>query len=429
MLLLVCIVVIIFVASLYVFQSSKMKHESSDYRFEIIEGEKISVNNGIYVLGFTENCTERGTPYIKMINSWNLTLDEDFWISNVVKCFDGRIYAAGADILKIENGKVVWIKDLVAKEVIYEGTRENPIPVEYGDFLSVFDIESDGEFLYFNTRDRVVKTDEDLNVIWAIKIKSESDIRFGDLSDDISVSDGIYLTKGNKIIKLSKDGKLEWALLLKSKEKIKREVNIPEEKRKMAEREGEKIPEFEELPRYSIDLCAIYAGDNVYAAGLADDHLCESTEIHPFLAKLSRDGEILWAKIVNVTYPESQYVMEGKIIKDGKRFITWVSNCVFVFDENGDLINFYLIKGPISDLDLEDGTIYVASPVVCREWLENGEEKFERVGVEVEEKSCSATQIDILTEKLKLKVENVECYSKNWEETTYEQLGSSLHVT
>jgi hypothetical protein len=121
--------------------------------------------------------------------------------------------------------------------------------------------------------------------------------------------------------------------------------------------------------------------------------------------------------------------MEGKIIKDGKRFITWVSNCVFVFDENGDLINFYLIKGPISDLDLEDGTIYVASPVVCREWLENGEEKFERVGVEVEEKSCSATQIDILTEKLKLKVENVECYSKNWEETTYEQLGSSLHVT
>jgi len=411
-LLLVCIV-IIFAASLYVFQSSKMKSESSDYRFEIIEGRKISVNNGIYILGFIENCTERGSPYIKMINGWNLTLDEDFWISNILKCFDGRIYAAGVDIAKIENGKIVWIKDLVKKGVSYEGTRENPILVEYEDFLNVFDIESDGKFLYFNTRDGVVKTDEDLNVIWAIKLKSESNIRFGDLNDDISVSDGIYLTKGDKIIKLSKNGKLEWAISLKSKEKIKRKVEIPEEKRKMTEKEGEKIPEFEELPKYSVELYAIYAGDNFYVAGLAHERFRElplwKSEVHPFLAKLSRDGEILWAKIINVTYPESQYVMEGKIIKDGKRFIAWVSNYVlFVFDENGDLINFYLLKGPIGDLDLKDDTIYLASPVVCREWLENGEEKFERMSVEVEEKSGSATRIDILTEKLKLKVENVE---------------------
>ncbi len=411
---LVCIAVIVFAASLYVFQSS-MKSESSDYRFETIEGRKISVNNGIYILGFIENCTGRGAPYIKKINNWNLTLDEDFRISNVLKCFDGSIYAAGVDIAKIENGKVVWIKGLVEKKVSYKA-RENPIPVEYEDLLNVFDIESDGKFLYFNTREGVVKTDGDLNVIWAVKLqKANNNTRFGDLNDDISVSDGIYLTKGNKIIKLSKNGKLEWAVSLKSKEKIKRKVAIPEEKRKIAEKEGEKIPEFEELPKYSIELYAVYACDNVYVAGLANECFRETSEVHPFLAKLSRDGEILWAKIINVTYPGYAFYGKGKIIKDGKRFIAWVSNYVlFVFDENGDLINFYLLKGYISDLDLRDGTIYLAYLPVCEEKLENGEKRFEkRMDVEVGKRDGSATPIDTLTEKLKLKVKNVECYSKN----------------
>jgi len=422
MLPLVCIVVIIFAASLYVLQSSKMKSESSDYRFEIVEGRKISVNNGVYVFGFIENCTERGAPYIKMINGWNLTLNEDLWISNVLKCFDETIYAAGVDIAKIEDGRIVWIKNLAIKRVGYEGTRENSIPVEYEDYLNVFDIESDGEFLYFNTRGGVVKTDENLNVIWAVVLKGKC-IRSGDWNDDISVSDGIYLTKGDNIIKLSKDGKPEWAVSLKSKEKIKRKVEIPEEKRKLAEKEGEKIPEFEELPKYSIELYAVYAGENVYVAGLARERFCElplwKSEVHPFFAKLSRDREILWAKIINVTYPEDHYVAEGKIIKDGKRFIAWVSNYVlFVFDENSDLISFYLLKGYISDLDLRDGTIYLACPPVCKEKLENGEVKFERLGVKVEEKSASVTPIDILAEKQKLKVESVECYSKNGEKKT-----------
>ena len=426
MLSLVCIA-IIFAACLYVFQSSKMKAESSEYRFQIVEGVGISANNDVYVFGFIENCTEREAPYIKMINGWNLTLNEDLWISNVLKCFDGRIYAAGVDIAKIEDGKVIWIKNLVTKEVSYEGTRENPIPVEYEDFLNVFDIESDGEFLYFNTRDGVVKTDENLNVIWAVKLK-------GELNDDISMSDGIYLTKGNKIIKLSKDGKLEWAVSLKSKEKIKRKIEIPEEKRKLAEREGIEIPEFEEkiVPKYSIELYAVYAGDNVYVAGFANEYLCESPyeEFYPFFAKLSRDGEILWAKIINVTLPSNIFTIEegviikfiiekGKIIKDGKRFIAWVSDYVlFVFDENGNLISFYLLKGYTSDLDLRDGTIYLACPPVCEEKLENGEVKFERLGIKVEEKSASVTPIDLLAEKQKLKVESVECYSKNWEKKT-----------
>ena len=391
-----------------------MKSESSEYRFQIVEGVGISANNDVYVFGFIENCTERGAPYIKMINDWNLTLDEDLWISNVLKCFDGRIYAAGVDIAKIEDGKVIWIKNLVTKEVSYEGTRENPIPVEYEDFLNVFDIESDGEFLYFNTRDGVVKTDENLNVIWAVKLK-------GELNDDISMSDGIYLTKGNKIIKLSKDGKLEWAVSLKSKEKIKRKVEIPEEKRKIAEKEGIKIPEFEELPKYSIELYAVYAGENVYVAGFVHEHLCESPyeEVHPFFAKLSRDGEVLWAEIINATYPSNTFIEKGKIIKDGKRFVAWVSNYVlFVFDENGNLISFHLLKGYISDLDLRDGTIYLTCPSVCEEKLESGEVKFERLGIKVEEKSASVTPIDLLAEKQKLKVESVECYSKNWEKKT-----------
>ena len=47
------------------------------------------------------------------------------WISNILKCFDGRIYAAGVDIAKIEDGRIEWKKDFVTKKVSYEGTREN----------------------------------------------------------------------------------------------------------------------------------------------------------------------------------------------------------------------------------------------------------------------------------------------------------------
>jgi len=44
--------------------------------------------------------------------------------------------------------------------------------------------------------------------------------------------------------------------------------------------------------------------------------------------------------------------------------------------------------------------------------------KFERLGIKVEEKSASVTPIGVLAEKQKLKVESVECYSKNWEKKT-----------
>ncbi len=90
-------------------------------------------------------------PYIRAINGWNLTLNESLWVSNVLKYFGGNVYAAGVDVVKIRNGKVEWVKDLVVKRVSYEGTRVNPIPVYYEVDLNVFDMESDGKYLYLNT--------------------------------------------------------------------------------------------------------------------------------------------------------------------------------------------------------------------------------------------------------------------------------------
>jgi len=150
----------------------------------------------------------------------------------------------GVDIVKIRNGKVVWVKDLAAKRVSYEGTRENPIPVYYEDILNVFDMESDGKYLYLNTRDGIVKTGEDLNVIWAVELLRKNENRFGDLNDDISVSDGIYATRWNSVIKLNRDGEFEWAISLKSDEKVKVKVKIPEEKRNAIQRTGKRRREY-----------------------------------------------------------------------------------------------------------------------------------------------------------------------------------------
>ena len=110
----VCIA-LLFAVSLYFLQSQKT-NESLDYRFEIIEGKRICVNNGIYLLRFAEN----SEATIKTIYGWNLTLNESLWVSNVLKCLNGTIYAASVGIAKIEDGK----KDFVTKRVSYEGTRD-----------------------------------------------------------------------------------------------------------------------------------------------------------------------------------------------------------------------------------------------------------------------------------------------------------------
>ncbi|MCD6473192.1 hypothetical protein J7K55_08850, partial [Candidatus Aerophobetes bacterium] len=106
------------------------------------------------------------------------------------------------------------------------------LPFRSNAYDTFFDMESDGKYLYLNTRGGIVKTDEDLNVVWAVELLRENRNRFGDLNDDISVSDGIYATRWDSVIKLNKDGELEWAISLKSYEKIKRKVEIQKKRGK-----------------------------------------------------------------------------------------------------------------------------------------------------------------------------------------------------
>jgi len=384
-----------------------------DYRFETIEGINIATDDkNIYIMEINRSLPP--IPHIRA-NSWNLTLNGSLWVSNVLKCFNGNIYAAGVDVVKIRNGKVVWVKDLVAKRVSYEGTKENPIPVYYEDILNVFDIESDGKYLYLNTRDGIVKTDEDLNVIWAVELLRRSGHRFGDLNDDISVSDGIYATRWNSVIKLNKDGELEWATSLKSDEKVKVKVKIPEEKRKAAEKEGEKVPEFYEVEKYWVDLYAVYAEDCVYVVGLVHERL--NDQDYPFLAKLSSDGEIVWARIVNVTYPTpGTYELEGKIIRDKTTFIAWFSNCIlFMFDENGKILNFYILNGEIGDVALTNNTIYIAALPIQIERIEKKPVIVEKREVEIKKIPAVSISISIRAVRHELKVKRIECYPKNWE--------------
>jgi len=393
-----------------------VRFNGNDYRFETIEGKRIATDDkNIYIMEINRSLESTPIPHIRA-NSWNLTLNESLWVSNVLKCFNGNIYAAGVDVVKIRNSKVVWVKDLVAKRVSYKGTRENPIPVYYEDILNVFDMESDGKYLYLNTRDGIVKTDEDLNVIWAVELLRRSGNRFGDLNDDISVSDGIYATRGNSVIKLNKNGELEWAISLKSDEKVKVKVEIPKEKRKAAEKEGEKVPEFCEVEKYWVDLYAVYAEDYVYVVGLANERL--NDQDYPFLAKLSSDGEIVWARIVNVTYPTpGTYVLEGKIVRDKTTFIAWFSNCIlFMFDENGKILNFYILNGEIGDVALTNDTIYIAALPIQIERIEDRKPVIvEKREVKIKKIPAVSIPISIKAVKHELKVKRIECYSKNWE--------------
>lgn len=385
---------IVFASGYYLTQNSAKTDGSHDYRFEIVEGERIAVDNGnIYVFKFIGKEKSK-IPCIKMINGWNLTLDRNLWVANVLKNFNGNIYAAGVDVVKIKNRKIDWAKDLVVKRVSYKGTREKPVPVYYEDLLNVFDIESDGRYLYLNVRDGIVKTDRDLNVLWAVSLHR--------LNDDIAVSDGIYATRWNYVIKLNKEGELEWAVSLKSDEKIK--IKIPEEKIRAAEVQGKKIPEFYEEEKYTIELFTVYADVYVYVAGIIREHLPFYEKDYPFLAKFNSKGELLWAKIINATYiyPGSYY-LRGKIIKDGNNFIAWINrNILFVFDENGRVLNFYTLKEIANDIDISNSVIYLAY------------QQDPAKSVEIEKKEASAVPINIKAVRMQLQMKYFECYSKNW---------------
>ena len=380
---------------------------NSDYRFETIEGERIATGDkNIYVLVINKGLPP--IPYIRA-NSWNLTLNKSLWVSNILKCFNGNIYVAGVDVVKIREGKVEWVKDLVTKRVGYEGTRENPIPVYYEDILNVFDVESDGTHLYLNTRGGIVKTDEDLNVIWAVELLRKNGKRFGDLNDDISVSDGIYATRWNSVIKLNRDGEFEWAVALASPEKVEQRIEGKDIKKGEVERSRK-------VPKHSIEIYAVYAEDYVYVVGLAHELL--SDQDYPFLAKLSSDGEIVWARIVIVTYPTpGTYALEGKIVRGKTTFIAWFSNCIlFMFDEDGKILDFYILNGEIEDIALTNNTIYIAALPIQIERIEDQKPVIvEKREVKMEKIPAVSIPISIKAVKHELKVKRIECYSKNWE--------------
>jgi len=89
-----------------------------DYRFETIEGISIATDDkNIYIMEINRSLESPPIPYIRAVIGWNLTLNEGLWVPNVLKYFGGNIYAAGVDVVKIRNGKVVWVKDLVAKRL------------------------------------------------------------------------------------------------------------------------------------------------------------------------------------------------------------------------------------------------------------------------------------------------------------------------
>ena len=182
--------------------------------------------------------TSKFSPHVIHINgsNWNITLKGLLSIYDIFS-FNNSIYAAGIDIVKVKDGKVMWIKRLI------KGTE---------DKMSVLNMKYDGEYVYHNTGDCIVKTDDNLNVIWAVKIFNKTVLKINKTTPkinetmrkkgiiiktppneivhnlklkDIAVSDGVYgvgrLCENDIIIKLNKNGEIEWAIALKSDEKIR----------------------------------------------------------------------------------------------------------------------------------------------------------------------------------------------------------------
>jgi len=140
--------------SLYHSATSSGFNESSDCRFEIIEGVRVATDGkNIYLMDHADG--DSGAPplqRIRAVDGWSLTLNESLMVRDLW-CFDGDVYAAGPDVVKIRDGKIVWVKNLVTEMLSYEGLRESPIPVYYEVGLDVLEMESDGEHLYLSTGD------------------------------------------------------------------------------------------------------------------------------------------------------------------------------------------------------------------------------------------------------------------------------------
>ena len=336
--------------------------------------------------------------YIKG-NGWNIKMERcsllGIRLSDIIS-FNNSVYAAGVDILKVKDSKVIWIRELT---INYEGTRDNPKPVYYSVNLYVLDMESDGKYIYLNAGP-IIKTDDNLNIIWAVW--AGRDIY------DIAVSDGIYCVERNKILKLDKNGEAEWAVALKSDEKIK--LEIPEEKRRVAEIEGKEVPKFVVVERYSVNIFTSYATEDcVYIAGIVE-HFREP-KAYPFIAKLSASGNILWIKILNSTYPgcdkDGCFInIAGKILKyNEKTFIAWIDKVLLIFDENGDIIDYYEVNGIISDIGIIGDKILLTSVEPERVKIEKKEVRYIQIDIKAVKRSIKIKHID----KDKIKV--VEHYS------------------
>lgn len=114
----------------------------------------------------------------------------------------------------------------------------------------------------------------------------------------------------------------------------------------------------------------------------------------------------------SIPFSLSQFFSSNTILflfSDGDRYIAWFGNHILLFDENGRILDFYLLEGTVNDIGLSDNTIYIISSP-WQHW---------NTSVRVEKAVASPIPIGIKAVKKKLEVDSLECYSKYWEKNEY----------
>jgi len=255
------------------------------------------------------------------LGGWSLTIDPGLPSIYFLKCYRGVVYVGGGRVLAIStNGTPLWSRRLSER-------------LEY----PVDDIDFDGEHTYLLARSRVVKADLNLDrVYWAVEV-SPSLGGFDGLSaskDNIYV----YTVDPGYIIRLDGAGRLQWA--------------------KYIEVGGEHA-----------SIHAVYAeGEHLYVAGLFRKSL---GRVHPFIAKLSRDGLLIWSRVLNANYPcPGLYSRdENKIVEHDGLYAAWISQFIIAtFDEAGNVLSIYVIVPAdggysalkVDDVVVVDGKAYLA---------------------------------------------------------------------
>ncbi len=345
-------------------EGNRSSEKALNASFEVINGSKVLTCNGsVYVFGSDDN------PWIRKVGGWNVSL-RGVRINEAVGCFRDGIYSGWVEIARISEGKIEWIKYIVVKRVGYEG-RDRAKAVYYNDTLNAFEIANDGKHVYINTREGIVKTDWELNVMWAAEIPGGVTC--------IAVSDGVYAARWNRVVKLSKSGKLEWA------ESIESEVET-----------GIPYGKFNEMGRYEIDVHSIHAGKYVYLTGLAYDR--SGNGVYPFLAKLDSGGGILWAERINVSVTPV-VVRNGRIMSTADTFLAWVAGYLISFDSGGNVSAVFKLPDGVRDVAVAKGKVLLAIPG-C-----NHPKKVRKVA------NVTATSMSVKAVKQEFEVRRVECHS------------------